>query len=79
MPRKNLRKHLKLTMYFPIQRENKIMIILVMLLLKMEVVEEVDLEILTFQIISLIFLKTFLVKVLVEAVDQEGQIIEGRI
>ena len=55
------------------------MIILVMLLLKMEVVEEVDLEILTFQIISLIFLKTFSVKVLVEAVNQEGQIIEGRI
>ena len=46
---------------------------------EMEVVDEVDLEILTFQIISLIFLKTFLVKVLVEAVDQEGQIIEGRI
>ena len=48
-------------------------------LLKMEVVEEVDLEILTFLIISLIFLKTFLVKALVEAVDQEGQIIEGLI
>ena len=42
-------------------------------------VEEVDLEILTFQIISLIFLKTFSEKVLVEAVDQEGQIIEGQI
>ena len=55
------------------------MIILVMLLLKMEVVEEVDLEILTFLIISLIFLKTFLVKALVEAVDQEGRIKEDLI
>ena len=66
-------------MYYPIQRENKIMIILVMQLLKMEVVEEVDLEILIFQIISLIFLKTFLERVLVEAVDQEGQIIGAHI
>ena len=66
-------------MYFPIQKENKIMIILVMLLLKMEVVEEADLEILTFQIISLIFLKIFLEKALEEAVDQEDQIIEDRI
>ena len=79
MLKKNLKKHLKHIMYYPIQRENKIMIILVMQLLKMEVVEEVDLEILIFQIISLIFLKTFLERVLVEAVDQEGQIIEGLI
>ena len=50
-----------------------------MQLLKMEEVEEVDLEISIFQIIFLTFLKTFLEKVLVEAVDQEGQIIEGRI
>ena len=66
-------------MYYLILRENKIMIILVMQLLKMEEVEEVVSEILIFQIISLIFLKTFLERVLVEAVDQEDQIIEGRI
>ena len=66
-------------MYFPIQRENKITIILVMQLLKMEEVEEVDLGISIFQIIFLIFLKTFLERALGEAVDQEGQIIEDRI
>ena len=66
-------------MYYPTQRENKIMIILVMQLSKMEAVEEVVLEILIFQIISLIFLKTFLEKVLEEAVDQGDQIIEDRI
>ena len=77
--KKNLKKHLRPIMYYPIQRENKIMIILVMQLLKMGVVEEVVSEILIFQIISLIFLKTFLERVLVEAVDQEGQIIEDRI
>ena len=66
-------------MYYPIQRENKIMIILVMQLLKMGVVEEVVSEILIFQIISLIFLKTFLEKALVEAVDQKDQITEDQI
>ena len=55
------------------------MTILVMLLLRMEEVEEEDLEILIFQITFLIFLKTFLVKVLEEAVDQEDQIIEAQI
>ena len=79
MLKKNLKKHLKHIMYYPIQRENKIMIILVMQLLKMEVVGEVDSEILIFQIISLIFLKTFLERVLVEVVDLEDRIIEGRI
>ena len=77
--KKNLRKHQRLITFYQMQRENKIMIILVMQLLKMEAAEEVVLEMSIFQIISLIFLKTFLVKVLVEAVDQEGQIIEGRI
>jgi len=37
------------------------------------------LEILIFQIISLIFLKTFLERVLVEVVDLEDRIIEGQI
>ena len=38
-----------------------------------------DLEILIFQIIFLIFLRTFLVKDLVEVEDQEGQITEAQI
>ena len=52
-------------MFFQIKRENKITIILVMQLLKMAGVEEVDLEILIFQDLFQIFLKIFLVKVLV--------------
>ena len=50
-----------------------------MQLLKMEEAEEVVLEISIFQIIFPIFLKTFLEKVLVEVVDQEGQTIGGLI
>ena len=48
-------------MYFQIKRENKVMIILDMLHLKMEVEDKVDLEILIFQDLFQIFLKTFLV------------------
>ena len=48
-------------MYFQIKRENKVMIILVMQLLKMEVQDKEDLEILIFQDLFQIFLKTFLV------------------
>ena len=48
-------------MYFQIKRENKVTIILDMLLLKMEVEDRVDLEILIFQDLFQIFLKTFLV------------------
>ena len=71
---------MKLTAFFLINLKKKITIILVMLPLKtVAEVEEVVLVILTFLVLSQIFLRTFLEKVLVEAVDQEGQIIEGRI
>ena len=49
-----------------------------MLLLRMEGVEEEDLEILIFQTIFLTFLKTFLEKDLVAVEDQEDQIIEAQ-
>ena len=62
-------------MYSQMQKENKIMIILDMLLLKMVEVEEEDLEILIFQVISLTFLKIFLVKVLGVVEERENQTI----
>ena len=76
---KNLKKHLKLTMFFQIQNENKATIILVMQHLKMVAEEEVDLEILIFLVLFQIYLKIFLEKVLVVEVVLEDQIIEDQI
>ena len=71
--RKSLKKLLKLITYYQIQRENKIMTILDMQLLKMAEVAEEVLETLIFLALSQIFLRTFLEKVLVEAEeDQEN-------
>ena len=58
-------------MYFQIKRENKITIILDMLLLKMEAEDKVDLEILIFQDPFQIFLKIFLVTFQEEEVEVE--------
>ena len=66
MLRKNLKRHLKPITFYQIQRGNKITITLDMLHLKMVVeVAEEALETLTFQDHFQIFLKIFLVKVLV--------------
>ena len=75
--KKNLKKHLKLITFYLILRENKITIILVTPPLKMEVEGEEDLVISIFQVIFQIFLKTSLVKVLVEGKENlDDQIIE---
>ena len=67
-------------MYYQILRENKVMIILVTLHLKMVQVEEEDLETLISLVISQIYSKTFLAKVLgVEEEDQEDQTIGDQI
>ena len=67
----------RLTMFYRIQRENKTMIILDTLLLKMVVEEEVVLETLTFLALFQTSLRTFLVKVLEEVEeDQEDLITE---
>ena len=63
-------------MYSQMQKENKIMIILDMLLLKMVEVEEEVLVILISLAIFQIYLKIFLVKVLVVEEGQEDRIIE---
>ena len=76
----SLKKHLKLTTFYQTLRENRTTIILVMPLLKMEVVEEEDLEILISLVTFQIYLKIFLEKVLeVEEEDLEDLIIEVRI
>ena len=67
------------TIFFQTKRESKTTTTLDMLLLKMEVVEEEDLETLISQVIFQIYLKIFLVRVLVEVEDQENQTIEARI
>ena len=77
--KKSLKKHLKLIMFFPILRESIITITLVMQLSRIEEVEKEDLEILIFQIIFLIFLRTFLAKDLVVVEDQGDQITEAQI
>ena len=67
-------------MFYPMQIENKTMIILVMLHLKMEEVEEVVLKILIFHLTFLIFLKTFLVTLVGEEEEEvENQILEDQI
>ena len=63
-------------MYSQMQKENKIMIILVMLLLKTVEVEEEVSVISISRAIFQIFLKIFLVKVLVVEEGLENQIIE---
>ena len=63
-------------MYSQMQKENKIMIILDMLLLKMVEVEEEVLVILISLAIFQIYLKIFLVKVLVVEEGQEDRTIE---
>ena len=60
------------------EKENKITIILDILLLKMVGVEEEDLVILISQAIFQIFLRIFLVKVLVEVEGQGDQTIEAQ-
>ena len=78
--RKNLKKLLKHTMFCQTPRENKTMIILVMLLLKMEEGDKEDFPILIFLNTFQIFLKIFLEKDLVEDVEEEEeQIIEVQI
>ena len=63
-------------MFYQIQRGNKIMIILVMLHLRMVVeVEEVVLETSTFLALFQISLRTFLAKVLVEAEEDQEDLI----
>jgi hypothetical protein len=80
LQKKNLKKPLKHTTYYQILRENKVMIILVMLHLKMALEEEEDLETLISLVISQISSKTSLAKVLeVEEEDQEDQTIEDQI
>ena len=75
LPKKNLKKHLRLITFSLILKENKITIILVTQLLKTEEVEEVVLVILIFQEVFQIYLRIFLVKDLVEvAEDLESQI-----
>ena len=67
-------------MYYLTLKENKITIILVTQLLKMEVEEEEVLVILIFLKVSQIYLKIFLDKVLEEEVgDKINQIIEAQI
>ena len=66
-------------MYYLTLKENKITIILVTQLLKMEVEEEVVLATLIFQVIFQIFLKIFLAKDLAVAEGQEDQTIEDLI
>ena len=75
LPKKNLKKHLRLITFSLILKENKITIILVTQLLKTEELEEVVLVILIFQEVFQIYLRIFLVKDLVEvAEDLESQI-----
>ena len=74
--RKNLRKRQKPTIFYLIPRENKIMIILDMLRLKMVEGAEEDLVTLIFRVAFLIFLRTSLEKVLEEGEDLGSQIIE---
>ena len=72
----SLKKLLKLITFSQTQNENKIMIILDMLHLRMEVEEEGVLAILTFPATSQIYLRIFLV-ILVEAEEEvENQILE---
>ena len=73
--RKNLKKHQRPTTFYLIPRENKTTIILDMLLLKMVVEEEEDLETLIFRATFQIFLRIFLVKVLEVVEGQENQTI----
>ena len=78
--RKNFKKLLKHITFYQIQRENRIMIILDTQLLKTVEVAEEDLETSTFLDLFQIFLKIFLEKDLVEAEeDQEDLIIEDLI
>ena len=78
--RKNLRKLLKLIMFYLTPNVNKTTIILDTRHLKMVEVEEEVSATLTFLIISQIFLKIFLEKDLVEAVEEaEEQITEDQI
>ena len=75
LPKKNLKKHLRLITFSLILKENKITIILVTQLLKTEELEEVVLVILIFQEVFQIYLRIFLEKDLVEvAEDLESQI-----
>ena len=74
--KKNLKKRQRHTTSFQTQKENKIMIILDMLHLKMEAVAEEVLATSTFQVTSQIYLKIFLV-ILVEVEEEvENQILE---
>ena len=74
--RKSLKRRQRLTTFYRILRESRIMIISDTLLLKMVVGEEVVLETLTFLIIFQIFLRIFLEKVLAAEEGQEDQITE---
>ena len=71
MLKKNLKKLQKLTMFFQILRENKAMIILVMLPLKMEEEDKEVFLILIFLNTFQIYLKIFLEKVLAEVEEEE--------
>ena len=76
LPKKNLKKHPRLIIFYQILRENKITIILDMLLLRIMVVEEEDLVTLIFLVISQTYSKTFLVT-LAEVVEEvEKQILK---
>ena len=72
----SLKKRLRLIIFSLTPRENKIMIILDMLLLKMAGEEGEDLVTLISQAIFQIFSKIFLVKVSVEEEDLENLTIE---